>query len=112
MTQDEAVERLGALCAATSDPKLTDDDLLIALAAGSLADANGLQPTDTLWSPTYDLNRAAAQGWELKAGKAASDVDFQDAGGSYQLSQVVDHCTRMAARYRSRRMLAVVEKVR
>jgi len=52
------------------------------------------------WKPTWDLNAAAAKGWELKAGKAAGRFDFGTDGQTFQRSQVVAHCNRMAGIYR------------
>lgn len=56
----------------------------------------------TAWTPTWDLNTAAAEGWELKAGKAAARFDFGTDGQTFQRSQVIAHCHRMAATYRRR----------
>lgn len=39
------------------------------------------------WIPTYDLNAAAADIWEEKAGAVADEFDFKADGGSYTRSQ-------------------------
>lgn len=52
-----------------------------------------------LWTPTWDLNRAAAAGWEWKAGKATPDFDFSDDAGTYSRQQVFEMCKRQARDY-------------
>lgn len=39
------------------------------------------------WIPTYDLNAAAADIWEEKAGAVADEFDFAADGGNYSRSQ-------------------------
>lgn len=56
----------------------------------------------TTWAPTFDLSAAAAQGWRMKAGKAAGRFDFAEDGQQFSRSQVVAHCTAMAERYERR----------
>ena len=98
------LERLKALTAWDSEPVLTEDDLAQALAAAALTDAAGLEPLNEEWSPTYDLNAAAAQGWLLKAAKAASIVDEPSAGAV--TSKVFDNCRKMAGLYAAKRTFA------
>lgn len=52
-----------------------------------------------LWTPTYDLNLAAAEGWRWKAAKAASLTGFTADGATFHEEQIVAHCLGMAARY-------------
>ena len=52
------------------------------------------------WTPTYDLAAAAARGWELKAGKAATMYDFTTDGQTFRRAQVIAHCRRMVRDYR------------
>lgn len=54
------------------------------------------------WAPTWDLDAAAAMGWELKAGKAAGRFDFTTDGQTFRRGQIIDHCQKMAATYRRR----------
>ncbi len=56
----------------------------------------------TTWSPTWDLNAAAAEGWTRKAGKAAGRFDFMTGDQRFMRSQVVAACERRARTYRSR----------
>jgi hypothetical protein len=55
-----------------------------------------------LWVPTYDLRRAAAEGWRQKAGKQAAVTDIAVDGQSVYRAQIVAHCLRMADEYSAR----------
>lgn len=61
------------------------------------------------WHPTYDLNTAAAEAWAMKAGRVANRFSFTTDGQNFQRQQVAARCLEMAAYYRKRRGLAVVE---
>lgn len=52
-----------------------------------------------VWTPAYDLNAAAAEGWRWKAGKIADAFDFSTDQQSFDRSQKVKHCLDMAAKY-------------
>ena len=57
------------------------------------------------WIPTYDLNAAAAQIWEEKAGTVSVDFDYSADGGNYSRSQVYDAYIRQAKYYSARRKI-------
>lgn len=84
---------------------LTEDELTELLAAAALVDANGLAPLNEEWTPTYDLNAAASQGWLIKAARAASLVDEPTAG--VVTSKIFDNCRAMARIYAGKRKIAV-----
>lgn len=48
---------------------------------------------------SYDLNRAAAMGWEQKASLTSAYYDFQADGGKFSRSQWFDHCMALKAQY-------------
>lgn len=54
------------------------------------------------WAPTWDLDAAAARGWETKAGLAAEDFEFTTDAQTFRRQQVIDHCERKAAQHRRR----------
>ena len=54
----------------------------------------------TTWSPTFDLEAAAARGWMLKAGKAAGQFAFGEDGQQFSREQITAHCQAMAATFR------------
>jgi hypothetical protein len=47
----------------------------------------------------YDISKASAAGWQLKAGKAAAMTATSSAGQSAQLNQVRVSCMQMAASF-------------
>jgi hypothetical protein len=98
MDKTTAWARLRAMTAADSAPTLAADELEALLALNQLADSAGRAPTETDYVPTWDLNRAAAEGWRWKAGKlAGSAYDFTADGSTFNRSQMVAQCERMAA---------------
>lgn len=102
MTEEQALARLQRMVAYDSDPVLTAEEVEDLLALSAVADADGLAPTDTGWTPTWDLHRGAAEGWRWKAAKAASRFQFSADGASFNRQQVIEHCERMSAQYRRR----------
>ena len=71
-----------------------------------LVDDLTIPPTTSVnpnWTPTFDLNAAAADVWTEKAGKLAGRFDFQADGGSFNRSQQHTHAMNMARHYSARR---------
>lgn len=74
-----------------------------------VADSAGEFPTNengnanSQWTPTYDLNSAAAEVWMEKAAALAAAYDFSADGGSFSRSQMITQAQSMAAYYRARR---------
>lgn len=61
------------------------------------------QGTDVgVWTPTFDLFFAAAEGWRWKSGKIADAFDFSEDQQSFNRSQIADHCMKMIAYYEER----------
>ncbi len=107
MTEAEALARLKRMTDADSEPALTTDDITDCMAMSKLVDSNGLAPSDSSWTPTFDLNRGAAEGWRRKAGRLATQFDFSTDAQQFQRSQAVEHCERMAEQYRRKIVTAV-----
>ncbi len=107
MTPEQALTRLTTMTAADKDPVLTELELDELVLMARRADSDGLIITDADWTPTYDLNAAAAEGWRWKAGKAASDVTFTTDGQSVSMSHLIEHCERMARSYARRTTFTV-----
>lgn len=95
------LEKLKQLTAWDIAPELTEDDLEECLAKVALEDFNGFAPINEEWTPTYDLNAAAAQAWLIKAARAAATVDEPTAG--VVTSKVFDNCRIMAKMYIGKR---------
>lgn len=91
--------RLKAMTDADSAPVLSADDLSALLSLAALADTAGNAPSVSGWTPTYDLHRAAAEGWRWKAARLVGAYDFTADGATYQRSQMLAHCERMIAQY-------------
>lgn len=60
------------------------------------------------WIPTYDLNAAAADVWEEKAGVLAPDYAFSADGGRYERNQAYEQAMKQARYYRSRRSMRTI----
>ncbi len=99
------LEKLKQLTAWDVVPELTEEELEECLACVALEDANGFAPINEEWTPTYDINAAAAQAWLIKAGRAAATVDEPTAG--IVTSKVFDNCRAMAKMFAGRRSGAV-----
>ncbi len=72
------------------------------LDSSRVVDATGLAPTAAGYKLTWDLNRAAAEGWRWKAGKVAGAFDFNADGASFNRSQVLTQCEKMVVQYQRR----------
>jgi hypothetical protein len=98
-------DRLKKMTAWDTEPALTDLEIDELMFPCCLKDKNGLAPSDPEWTPTYDLNAAAAAGWLLKAGRASSTVEL---GSAEATSKVFDNCRAMARIYGAKCRLAVI----
>lgn len=102
MDEAEARQRLERMTAHDREPTLAVADVDDLVAMAKRPDADGLLPTDAGWTPTWELNAAAAAGWNWKAGKATADFDFSDDAGSYSRQQVFEMCKAQEDSYRKR----------
>lgn len=102
LAEVEATARLTDMVAATCQPVLSEAELGRLLEQAKMPDRFGAKPTDAVWTPTWELNQAAAQGWRLKAGKAASDVSFGADGATYNRKEAIENCRAMAKDYEAR----------
>lgn len=100
--REKALARLRHMVAADERPSLSADALHDLLDGAAIRDADGLLPTDTGWTTTWDLDRAAADGWRWKAGQVAGDFTFSADGGSFSKGEVLAHCEAMADHYAAR----------
>ena len=103
-----SLDKLKLLTAWDVEPALTEGELDDTLAAFAIEDANGLAPINEEWTPTYDLNAAAAQAWLIKSARAAATVDEPTAG--VVTSKVFDNCRVMARLYAGKRGMTVSVK--
>lgn len=102
------IDQLKLITAWNIEPTLTDDDLDGLLSRSAVEDTDGFAPANEAWTPTYDLNAAAAQAWLIKAARAAATVDEPTAG--VVTSKIFDNCRAMARIYAAKRSAAVLAK--
>lgn len=93
--------RLSIMVAATSRPTITPEELDLLMDAHRIPDDDGRLPSDPGWTPTWDLNRAAAEGWRWKAGRVAGDFNFSADDASYSKGDVMARCESQARYYES-----------
>lgn len=79
-----------------------DDDYTIDLPRGIVTTPAADYRVLYLQGMAYDLNAAAADGWERIAARYVGQFDFSSVEGRYSLSQQLDQARTMAAHYRAR----------
>jgi hypothetical protein len=99
------LDKLKLLTAWETEPSLTEDDLNAALGTSAVKDAAGLSPLEEEWTPTFDINAAAAAAWLIKAARAAATVDEPTAG--VVTSRIFENCRAMARIYSAKRSWSV-----
>ena len=85
---------------------MTDAEIDELLAASGTADAEGNGPASESWTPTYDLNSAAAEGWMIKAARSANSTET-DPDSLAVASRVFENCLRMAKLFSRKRSASV-----
>jgi hypothetical protein len=101
---DDVRAKIGRMVEATSDPVLTEDDLDDLMDAAARPDADGLDRSDADWTPTWDLNAGAAEGWARKASKAAANFNFAEDGQRFDRAQIYAHCAAQQKVYADKAM--------
>lgn len=96
-----AITRLRTMVAATHPPALSPEVIADLIDQAARPDANGVRPSETGWTPTYDLPAAAAKGWRVKQALAASDTTVSMDGATYNRAEVTANAERMAKHYES-----------
>lgn len=92
-------EQLISLAAADKEPFLTVSELVQCLQDSAVPDQNGTPPDDPHWEPAYDMNRAAAKAWRLKAGRVAADYTVTIEGREINRGEMVANFIQMANMY-------------
>lgn len=87
------------MTAQDTEPLLSEADLDDLLLLFRRPDTNGNAPGADGWTPTYDLNRAAAEGWRWKAARASELVSVDLDGERLSSNQIFEHCQAMAQMY-------------
>jgi len=94
MTEAEVRNRILIFADGEQDPVLTSADLDILVADCREVDKYQVWPTDTNWTPTYNVNRAIAQAWLLKASRVSPRYLFMSGGKMFSRQQYYDHCMK------------------
>jgi hypothetical protein len=97
------LDELKLLTAWDVEPTLTEEELEDLLGAASKEDAAGLAPGDEDWEPTYDLDRAAARVWLVKAARASATVEAASEDTGTATSRVFENCLAMVRFYSAKR---------
>jgi hypothetical protein len=93
-------ERLVALTGgADAIPALSPEELADCLLRAAVPDNSNNYVNDDDWTPSYDINRAAANAWRLKAAKLATDYTITIEGRELQRGQMIDNALKMASEY-------------
>jgi hypothetical protein len=64
------------------------------------------------WTPTWSPNAGAAEGWRIKAAKAAERYSFSAGTDRFDINQVLDHCLRMVKLYEGSGVATLVNRDR
>lgn len=107
MTEEEALERLERLVLSDEDPALDSGQLDDCLTYARRPDVDGFDYSDAEWTPTWDLDAAAAEGWRRKAGLAAARFNFAEDSQRFDRAQIYAHCISQAEQY-ARRSMGVI----
>ncbi|MBI5964933.1 MAG: hypothetical protein HY863_15750 [Chloroflexi bacterium] len=105
------IAKVRRMCKERNSTSYSDEDIQAFIEAYPLVDIYGYDyrdsqnyyPINPDWTPTYDLNAAAADIWEEKAGEKADEFDFSADGASYSRSQKYENAMKQARYFRSRR---------
>lgn len=99
MTEAEARARIILLAAVGEEPTLGSAEVDILLSMAKRVDVNGIEPTQTTWTPTWAVNYAVAQAWLIKAGRLSGRYLFMSGGKMFARQQMFDHCMKLHAKY-------------
>lgn len=96
--------KISRMVDADSEPVLSAEDLDDLIDAAARPDAYGLYRNDGAWTPTWDLNAAAAEGWARKSSKAANKFNFSEDGQRFDRAQIYAHCAAQQKMYADKAM--------
>lgn len=100
-----ALARLELFTQSDVEPTLSEAELDVLLTLAQVPDADGYEPQDDDWTPTYSatfLNLSIAEGWEVKAAKLGAGETFSADGASFNPETRRQFCLDKAAVYRKK----------
>lgn len=98
-TRDDALDKLRRMVDADGAPPLSREDLGDLLDDARQPDGLGRRPGLDGYVETFDLNRAAMEGWRRKAGRVAGHFTFTADNASYNKGEILAHMEAMVAQY-------------
>lgn len=98
-------DRLEAMIANTVQPVLTEDEIETLLFYALVPDSQGRWTDDADYVETFDLNKAAAEGWRRKAGKVAADYSITIEGRGLNRDEMMANMLKMAETYEKRKQV-------
>jgi hypothetical protein len=107
MTEAEAQDKLALMVMADEDPELSEPQLADLVERARRPDTEGHTYPEDAWTPTWDLDAAAAEGWRRKASLAVARFDFAEDTQTFSRSQIYSHCIAQAEEYGRRSMGAI-----
>lgn len=90
---------VGGTSGATEPAWPVTDGGTVTLDGVTYEEGNG---TLSVWAGDWDLNRAARDGWRIKAGMVTNRHAFGSNAGNYNPEQIFAHCNQMAEYYSSK----------
>lgn len=99
MSLEAALERVTRLGGADARPVVDPQTVQAIVVSFPIADAEGREPGDASWEPTYDTNAATAEVWSTKAARVAGDFTFTADDATYNKGDVLAQCLAMEAKY-------------
>lgn len=107
MTEAEAETKLRLMILPDEDPALSDAQVDDILTYARRPDESDYDYEDDEWTPTWDLDAAAAEGWRRKASFAAARFNFAEDSQRFDRAQTYAHCLKQAEQY-ARRAMGVI----
>lgn len=114
----DMIAKLRRMIVESGSTTYTDGDLAGYIEQYPIPDSFGYQPFLTsgagvtigsaLWTPTYDLNRAAADLWDEKAAALACNYNMTADGATLNRSEAYEHACQRARHFRSRRNMGTI----
>ena len=104
MTEEDLIELLQRLTDSATEPELAEADLDDLVGVAARPDEDGLFRGDADWTPTWDVNAAAAEGWLRKAGRAATKFNFAEDSHRFDRAQIYLHCRSQHTLYAGKGM--------
>lgn len=97
----DMIARVRSLAGVTIE-EFGDSAIEVSIAEFPRPDADGYEPSDSDWTPTYDLFRAAADIVDQRAATAAGLYDFDADGAKLSRSQISQQLNILATRLRAK----------